>query len=141
MNDSTAPRAITRTWEAHLTYRECSVITGTATHTVTLTRTPAGLEATVDGEASELARAVRILGAADALTLTAETLELAPIGKARASKLHRLMARYGVPTKEHYAFASAALDAPVYSLALLSEPDARNVWRFLCQTHAPSFAA
>ncbi|UQN04967.1 hypothetical protein [Deinococcus sp. QL22] len=135
MND-TAPRAMTRTWEAHITYRECSVVTGTAIHTVTLTSTAAGIEADIDGEAAELACAVSILGAADTLTLISETLEAAPIGKARASKLHRIMARYGVPSGEHYAFASAALDAPVYSLALLTEPDARAVWRFLQQTHA-----
>ncbi|MFB9995527.1 hypothetical protein ACFFLM_26705 [Deinococcus oregonensis] len=135
MND-TKPRAETRTWEAHTVYRECSVVTGTATHTVTLTRTAAGIEATVDSEAAELGAALRILHSADTLTLISETLEAAPIGKARAAKLHRLMARAGVPSGEHYALAAAALDAPVYSLALLSEPEARNVWRFLQQTHA-----
>lgn len=135
MNDS-KPRATTRTWEAHTVYRECSVVTGTADHTVSLTRTELGIEARVNGEAVALVDALRILQAADTLTVISETLEAAPIGKARACKLHRLMARYGVPHNEHYSFASAALDTPVYSLAALSEPEARNVWRFLQQTHA-----
>lgn len=141
--NTTRPRAITRTWDAHTTYRECGVVTGSAVHTVTLTRTPAGLEATVNGEACELRRAVSILHGASHTTVTAEMLEPAPIGNARAAKLHGLMARAGVPSAEHYGFAGAALDRPVSSLAALTDAEARAVWAFLQDTHphARAFAA
>ncbi|ACO46231.1 hypothetical protein DEDE109153_01135 [Deinococcus deserti] len=139
MNDTTQPRATFRQWEATVTDRECGVTVSRTVYTVTLTRTVVGLQATVDGEAAPLARAVGILQAAHTVILTAQTLE-APtpptIGKAQASKLHRLLARAGVPTGEHYGFAGAALDRAVYSLAALTETDARQVWRFLQDTHA-----
>ncbi|PTA68983.1 hypothetical protein [Deinococcus arcticus] len=134
MNDSTAPRATSRTWAATVTDRECGVTVARTVYTVTLTRTPAGIEATVNGEACEVARAVGILQAAHTVTLTAEVLAPAPIGKPRAAKLHRLMAHAGVPSGEHYGFAGAALDRPVYSLAGLTEDEARQVWGFLRAT-------
>lgn len=56
------------------------------------------------------------------------------IGKARAATLHRLMARAGIPSGQHYGFASDALGEPVYSLAALSEQQARVVWRWLQAT-------
>ncbi|WP_231557312.1 hypothetical protein [Deinococcus sp. YIM 77859] len=63
------------------------------------------------------------------------------IGKARAAKLHRLMGRAGIPSGEHYSFAGAALNLPVYSLAALTEDQARQVWRFLCALFPQARAA
>lgn len=59
-----------------------------------------------------------------------EPAPLPPIGNARAARLHRLKARVGLPTGQHYAFAAAALGEwkPVPSLAALSEREARTVW-------------
>ena len=50
------------------------------------------------------------------------------------------MARAGVPSGEHYGFAGAALDKAVYSLAALTEPEARAVWQFLQATHSAAAA-
>ncbi|MVN85161.1 hypothetical protein GO986_00040 [Deinococcus sp. HMF7620] len=138
MNDTT-PRALTRTWATVTHCRAYDEDWGTVQATVTLTRTPAGIEATVNGEACELTHALSILRGADTVSVTAETLEPAPIGRPRAAKLHRLMARAGVPSGEHYGFARAALDRPVFSLAALTEGEARQVWSFLRATF-PSVA-
>ncbi|MFC3833864.1 MULTISPECIES: hypothetical protein [Deinococcus] len=61
--DSTTARvpATARTWEVVTTYRECSVVTGHSTSIVSLTRTPFGLLAQIDGEDVELRRAVNLL--------------------------------------------------------------------------------
>lgn len=134
MND-TKPRATTRTWATVTTDRMDGAVVQVRRHTVTLTRTPAGPEGTINGEACELARAVSILQGANVTTVTSETLEAAQIGKARACKLHQLMHRAGVPAGEHYGLAGAALDRPVLSLAALTEEDARMVWCFLQDTH------
>ncbi|AWT35867.1 hypothetical protein [Deinococcus daejeonensis] len=134
MNDTTAPRALSRTWETLTLDRMDGAVVQTRAHTVTLTRTPAGIEAQVNGEACDLTRAVGILQGADTVTVTAQTLEAPTIGKARAAGLHRLMARAGVPSGEHYGFAGAALDRAVFSLAALTEGDARAVWAFLRAT-------
>lgn len=147
MNDTSTPTekpaATFRAWEAVVIFRECGVVTERRVYAVTLARTADGFAATVNGQPCPHGEAARLLNMADRVTVTAETLE-APtpptIGKARASKLHRLMARAGVPTGEHYGFAGAALDRPVYSLAALTEEDARAVWRFLAFTH-PSIQA
>lgn len=69
--------ALSRTWHAHTTYRECGVVTGVATHTVTITRTPQGCMAEVDGRPVDVLAADRILRAADRLEMSAETLEAA----------------------------------------------------------------
>ena len=61
--------------------------------------------------------------------------EAQPIGKARACKLHRLMASAGVPASGHYALAAEALKVPVSSLAALSPAQACRVWRHLCATY------
>ena len=68
---------LSRTWHAHTTYRECSVITGVTTHTVTITRTPQGCTAEVDGRPVDVLEADRVLRAADRLEVIAETLEAA----------------------------------------------------------------
>ncbi|CAM4059405.1 hypothetical protein [Deinococcus marmoris] len=67
--------ALSRTWHAHTTYRECGVVTSIATHTVTITRTPQGCVAEVDGQPVDVLAADRVLRAADRLIMIAETLE------------------------------------------------------------------
>ena len=52
----------------------------------------------------------------------------ATIGKARASRLHRILSRLGLGHADHYRAASAALGHMVASLAALSEQEARRVW-------------
>ena len=51
-----------------------------------------------------------------------------PIGKARACRLHKILARLGLGHADHYRAASAALTREVPSLAALSEGEAREVW-------------
>lgn len=62
--NSTKVPALARTWHVLTTYRECGVVTGQATHYVSLTRTPIGLLAQIDGEDVELSRAVNLLNGA-----------------------------------------------------------------------------
>lgn len=132
--------ALTRTWEVVTLYRECGVVTDKARDIVTLTRTAAGLEGIVNGEAVEAIAAIRLLHGAHNLTVISEELEPATIGKPAAESLHRRLSRAGVPSKEHYGFASAALDKPVYSLALLTADERDAVLAFLPLTHATSEA-
>ncbi len=56
------------------------------------------------------------------------TFEKATIGKPRASRLHRILARLGLGHADHYRAASAALGRPVDSLAALTEQEGRQVW-------------
>ena len=56
------------------------------------------------------------------------TFERATIGKARASRLHRILSRLGLGHADHYRAASAALGRLVASLAALTEMEARRVW-------------
>ncbi|MBZ9713725.1 hypothetical protein [Deinococcus multiflagellatus] len=138
MNHST--RADSRTWNATVTYQECGVVTERITYTVTLTRTPAGIEATVNGEACALERALNILRGATELKMTSEVLAPPTIRRTYAAHLHRLMGRVGLRKGEHYALASAALERPVSSFAALTEPEAEIVFSFLLDTH-PQVAA
>ena len=57
-----------------------------------------------------------------------EAFDPLALGKPRASRLHRILARLGLGNADHYRAASAALGRPVGSLAALSEPEARRVW-------------
>ncbi|CAM3974199.1 hypothetical protein [Deinococcus marmoris] len=144
--NTTAPRTMSRTWKAHTTYRECSVVTGTATYTVTMTRTATGFTATVDGQPVDVLAAARTLSGADRLTVTAEVLDTPPtIGKGRACELHRIMGKVGLSHAQHYAFAAAALGewSPLLSLADLTEGEARTVWAHLSTLYpaARAFAA
>lgn len=118
------PRATSRTFEASVTWRECGVVTGHSVYTVTLTHTPAGILAEVNGEAAPLERAVNILQIADRVTVTAETLAVV-IGKAAACELHRELGR--LQFRDHYATASAALERHVVSLASLTAEEAHTV--------------
>lgn len=63
------------------------------------------------------------------------------IGKARACRLHRLMGRLGL--HEHYGLATRALGRDVFSLAALTETEARAVWAFVVKLlpHARELAA
>ena len=51
-----------------------------------------------------------------------------PLGKPRASRLHRTLSRLGLGHTDHYRAASAALGRPVDSLAALTEQEGRWVW-------------
>ncbi|WP_293909896.1 hypothetical protein [Deinococcus sp.] len=55
------------------------------------------------------------------------------IGKARAAKLHKIMTRVGVPSVHHYASAARATGREVWSLAGLTEREARQTWAYLCR--------
>ncbi|CAM3991453.1 hypothetical protein [Deinococcus frigens] len=120
---TTAPRAISRTWAAHTTYRECSVVMSTAVYAVTVSRTGQGFAAEVDGVPVDVVAADRVLRNADRLELLAETLDT--IGKPAACNLHRELGRLGF--KDHYATAADALGRPVPSLAALTPVDAYTV--------------
>ncbi|MDV6376106.1 hypothetical protein [Deinococcus arenicola] len=125
MNTNT-PRALSRTWAAHVIYRECSVITGTADYTVTMTRTADGFAATVNGQPVGVLDAARILGSAERLTVTAETLDTPPtIGNAGGCELHKVLGRLGF--RDHYLTAGEALGRAVPSLAALTAQDAYTV--------------
>lgn len=52
------------------------------------------------------------------------------IGKARAARLHVLLARLGFSSPDHYRTASAALARNVESLAALTEAEGRRVWNY-----------
>ena len=119
------------------------VVRDVARHTVTLTMTPAGIAATVDGQDATEAEAVGILNRADRVTVTAETLAPAPIGKARACELHKIMARAGLPSGEHYGFAAAGrlvitLSIRLYSCASSADMNlSRSVSRSICSSERP----
>ena len=136
MNDTRRP-ALSRTWATVTTYRECGVVIEVSRDTVTLSRDDLGgkLSATLNGEVVELGRAIRLLQNADSTTLTAEVLPAVPvtIGKARAAKLHKIMTRVGVPSVHHYASAARATGREVWSLASLTELEARQTWAYLCR--------
>ena len=130
----TKPRALSRTWQAHTTYRECGVVTGIAVHTVALSRTTDGFSAEVDGQVVDVLYADCVLRAADRLTVIAEVLDTPPtIGKGRAHELQRIMGKLGLAPAQHYALAAAALGewSPLPNLAELTETEARTVWAHL----------
>lgn len=51
------------------------------------------------------------------------------IGNDRAAAMHRELARAGLPSSEHYAFATAITKRNVRSLASLTEAEAARIWR------------
>lgn len=142
MQDTAAqkPEALSRTFHTVTEYRAYGEYWGNAAHTVTLSREYVGgpLSAEVDGEAADLDRAVKIITGATRQEVTAEVLAPLPaptIGKARAAKLHKLMGRAGL--FEHYGFAARALGREVFSLASLTEEEARTVWARVQHMTAP----
>lgn len=145
---TTKPEALTRTWRTHNTTEQDGAVISSSSHTVTLRRDFVGgpLTAEVDGQAAPVRRAVLLLEDAWKVEVLAEDLAPLPaptIGKARAHKLHKLMARVGVFQAHHYATATRATGREVDSLAALTEDEARDVWAYLCRTfpHARSVAA
>ena len=106
--------------------RECGVVVDVRSHTVTLTRTAAGLAAEIDGQVAMLDSAVRLLTQAQRVSLLEEVLtapapvagEVAVIGKAVACELHRELGRLGY--REHYALAGDVLNRVVLSLAAIT---------------------
>lgn len=108
---NTKPRAITRTWTVVTEYRPCGEDWGSTTDTVTLTRTPVGLVAEINGKEADLERAIRLLNGATRVTVTAETLEMDPstaaleavTARAWNATLDELEAEPGTPERAHLA--------------------------------------
>lgn len=107
-------------------------------HVVTLYRDTLGgeIKAVIDGKPADVARAywaIKDAWKVEELERVEFPQPAAPIGKPRAHKLHKLMARLGLRHSDHYTLAAAALGmgyAPD-SLAALSETEARRVWAYL----------
>ena len=100
-------------------------------YTVKVEREGDTLTATyVDGQPVSIERAALLLTwARDTGTVKqVEAFDPAPLGKPRASRLHRILARLGLSNPDHYRAASAALGRPVDSLAALTEHEGRAVW-------------
>jgi len=119
---NTDRRADYRKFDVLTVDRECGVVVDVRSHTVTLTRTAAGLIAEIDGLADTVDSAVRLLTQAQRVNLLEEVLT-APmptgvIGKAVACELHRELGRLGY--REHYALAGDVLNRVVPSLAALT---------------------
>lgn len=53
----------------------------------------------------------------------------APLGRQRASTMHRELARLGLRRSEHQAIAQRVLERPVDDFATLTEGEAKQVWR------------
>lgn len=73
----TAPAKVpvlSRTWEVYTEFRCYGEYWGNATTTVTLTRTPVGLVAMINGESADLHRAVSMLEGATSVKLISELL-------------------------------------------------------------------
>ena len=136
MNDTKRP-ALSRTWQTRNSDKMDGAVVASYAHTVTISRDTVGgpLSATLDGEAVSLTRADAVLNSAWERVLTAETLAPLTIGKARAAALHKIMARLGLPSAQHYGLAAAALCEPfaLDSLATLTEDEARRVWAHVCR--------
>lgn len=135
MQDTKAP-ALSRTWRTSNTTEMDGAVVSSSTHTVTLSRAQVGgtLAAEVDGQPATVARAVSLLEDAWNVEVLEEVLsqpQTPPtIGKARAHKLHTIMGRLGL--HDHYGIArrGAGLDE-CFSLAALTEQQARAVWAYL----------
>lgn len=104
-------RARTRTWTVVTEYRPCGEDWGSATDTVTLTRTPIGLVAEINGKEANLELAVRLLNGATRVTVTAEILEMDPntaaleavTARAWNATLDELEAEPGTSERTHLA--------------------------------------
>ncbi|CAM3474182.1 hypothetical protein DESA109040_14085 [Deinococcus saxicola] len=146
-------RNITRTWKVDLyggwgDGPGASVFLGS--HTITLSADHEGtLSAVIDEAQATLEEAVKLLEWAkreghfkllgEERTALPAPLELstAPIGKARACVLHKIMGMTGLPKGQHYAISAAALGEPwpLGSLADLTEREAEVVWAHLCRLY------
>ncbi|MBZ9750761.1 hypothetical protein K7W42_07790 [Deinococcus sp. HMF7604] len=79
---STKVPALSRTWHAEVTYRECGVVTGHSTHTVTISRRTGVFTAEIDGQPATVHDAARILTGSK-LTVLSEVIPF-PASMARA---------------------------------------------------------
>lgn len=134
------PAALSRTWQATVTYRECGVVTAISTYNVTIkvnAQAEGGYSATINGQEAGVIDAGRILENArreNGLHVLEEVLAplpTSPIGKVRAHKLHQIMGRLGL--YDHYGIARRATGLETcYSLAALTDWQAHEVWAYLC---------
>ena len=136
MNSNTTSR---RTWKATCYAMQDGAVLSVHSYTVKVERLGDILTAAyVDGQQVSIERAALLLTwARDTGTVKqVEAFDPAPaltLGKPRASRLHRILARLGLSNPDHYRAASAALGRPVGSLAALSEQEARRVWNHACR--------
>ncbi|GAA4015849.1 hypothetical protein GCM10022631_30140 [Deinococcus rubellus] len=144
-NTPTRPTNVSRTWAivCFSRYEASGSTVDRSAHIVTLTANAEGkLSALVDLEETTLDRAVMLLRWAktdgtyeqiEEVRLPVSPKVAAPIGKPRAHQLHIIMAKVGIPSGEHYAFARTATDDhDIYSLAALAGQQADAVWTYLC---------
>jgi hypothetical protein len=137
---STPARATAALCSYRAKYRVITEDAVLSTHDYLLTvmgSTDADITATVDGQAVTVEEAARItrlaldLGTFEKLGGTTEpesvTEMSAPIGKARAHRLHLLLAGEGY-RGSHHALASTVLGCEVRHLSELSEDEARRFW-------------
>jgi hypothetical protein len=135
MNDtSTTTAPAYRVWNLTATAIQDGAVLSVHTYTVKVERVGDTFTAAyVDGQAVSIERAADLLAWAKN-TGTVKQVEAfeppaaLPLGKPRASRLHRIMARLGLGHADHYRAASAALGRPVDSLAALTEQEGRTVW-------------
>lgn len=122
MNPTT--RATTRTWTTRTDDQMDGAVVQVRTHTITLTRTPTGITAEIDGQPADVLAADAILRGATSVTVTAEVL-VPVIGNAVACELHKVLGR--LRFRDHYGLAAEALGRTVRSLATLTADEARTV--------------
>jgi hypothetical protein len=135
MNDtSTTTAPAYRVWNLTATAIQDGAVLSVHTYTVKVERVGDTLTAAyVDGLPVSIDRAANLLTWAKntGTVKQVEAFDPAPavtLGKPRASRLHRIMARLGLGHADHYRAASAALGRPVDSLAALTEQEGRTVW-------------
>jgi len=95
--------------------------------------TPAQLQGMAPHILRTVAHEIEVRGRVPGLMVPV-TFTPATIGKARAAHLHRLMGRLGLCNPDHYGSARRATGRDVFSLATLTEQEAREVWAYLCRT-------
>ena len=128
------PEALSRTWRLEVAHKLDNVVISVHTYEVTLSRAHVGgeLAATIDGQPAELKQAIYLIQGARKQEVVSEVLAPLPaptIGKARAHRLHKILGRLGL--HEHYGLATRATGRDVFSLASLTEEEARRVWAYV----------
>lgn len=137
MQDTTRPAAKSVTRRCTVSDKVDGATVQTRVHVVTLSREVEGgpISAVVDGQPADTTRAYWIIKDAWQVEELERVNFAAPIGKPRAHKLHKIMARVGLSHAQHYAFAARALGQEVASLAALTEQQARRVWAALVNAY------
>lgn len=82
-----------------------------------------------DSAAKRLRETPRITSSASSTPMPASPQKSEVIGAARASAMHRELSNAGLPSAQHYEFATAAIGREVTSLAALTEAEAAKVWK------------